>query len=253
MAKKTGTAVVKWDEELAKEAKALAATEKEAGGRKFITHKDGQLYFAGAEIPDNELSVVILGVVHENQYYEDTYREGEFQIPACFAFGMTEDEMEPHELAQKPQCEGCEGCPLNEWGSADVGEGKACKNVRRFAMISSADLEDLEHAEVAYLKLPVTSVKHWAAYMKKTLEKIVQKPYWGVVTKISLDGKEFDFALDKDADDIDPKLFPQLKEMHATALEELPFPYEPLPEAAKKKKAAKPKGKARKGFGKRGK
>jgi len=249
MAKKAGKAVVLWEEELAKEAKALSATEKLSGGRKFITHKDGTMSFAGAEVPDNELSVVILGVIHENQWYDEDYQAGEFQIPKCFAFGTTEDEMEPHEKAVDPQHTSCEGCPLNEWGSADRGNGKACKNVRRFAMISASDLDDLENAEIAYLKLPVTSVKHWASYMKKTLEKVVQRPYWAVTTKIYLEGKEFGFALDKEAADINPENFPKLKELNRTVMEELPFPYEPLPETAKKtvKKADKKKA----GFGRR--
>jgi len=85
-------------------------------------------------------------------------------------------------------------------GLADVGEGKACRNVRRLAVIAEGDLEDIENAEIAYLKLPVTSTKNFSAYLAKTL-KPVGRPF-GRVSTIMLDGKVVNFKfVDKIDDD----------------------------------------------------
>lgn len=226
MAKKQqSTAMVKWDEELAKEARALAATEKVSGGRKYLTHSDGQLKYAGADVDGNELSVIVLGVIHENQYYDKPFKRGETQAPSCYAFGHDEDSMEPHANAVDKQSDNCADCPLMQWGSDAGGVGKACKQVRRMAMVSTADLDDLDNAEVAYLKLPVTSVKHWAGYVNRTLDKLLQRPYWAVPTKLMLDGKEFGFAVDKEVE-ITEVQFPKLKELHKTIMGEIEYPYE---------------------------
>jgi DNA-directed RNA polymerase alpha subunit len=74
-------------------------------------------------------------------------------------------------------------------GSADTGKGKACKNVRRLALVAEDALEsaeDLAIAEVRTLKVPVMSGKGWANYVRNTLGEDLQRPYWGVVTTISL-------------------------------------------------------------------
>lgn len=182
--KPTGTALVNWDEELAAEAKVAAGMEATTGGS-FVSLKSGVLSYNGAQIPGNKMNAVILDHVFENQFYTGKFEPDSPQSPVCYAFGRVEEEMAPHEKSEAPQHDQCTGCPMNEWGSADVGKGKACKNVRRLALVPESALEDLDGAAVAYLKLPVTSVKGWSGYVQQ-LSQVVNRPPHAVITEISV-------------------------------------------------------------------
>lgn len=178
------TAIAKWDEQLAGLAAKATEVEKGVGGGNFVKTAGATFNFRGADV-GNELDVVIVEHILENALYEGRYDPDNPQPPVCFAFGTNEDEMAPHEDSSKPQAERCKGCPNNEFGSADVGRGKACKNTRRMAMITEGDLANVEEAEVAYLKIPVTSVKAWAGYVRN-LSDTLHRPPLGVVTNITL-------------------------------------------------------------------
>lgn len=220
--------LVKWEEELAKAAVESAKNEKMGSG-KFISIRAGQLSFGGADIQNNEMRVVILGDIKENQYYDEDFNADVPQVPACYAFGEDEDEMAPHEDAKDPQNETCKGCPQNVFGSAERGQGKACKNVRRIALMSESDLEgDIKKADIAYMKLPVMSVANWANYKKKTLGEVVKRPYWAVITRISVvpDPKsQFKVKFDFEEKIDDSKLFLPLRERSEQVMKDIDFPY----------------------------
>lgn len=183
-AKPTTKAVAKWDDRLAQFATEAAATEKTSGG-KFISTRGGRLSYGGAEVPGNKMTVVILDHVMENHLYGNDYDPENPASPVCYAFGRNEDEMEPHEEAGEKQCDNCKECPNNKWGSAEKGRGKACKNIRRLGMLTEDGLEDIENAEVAFLRVPVTSVKAWAGYVQ-SLANNLRRPPFGVVTEIGI-------------------------------------------------------------------
>lgn len=183
--KKTG-AVNKYDEELAQFAQQYATMEDGAtGSLPFISTKGGRLTFNGGEVPEGRMNVIVLDHILENHYYADAYDPDNPSSPVCFAFGRKDEEMEPHEKSSEPQCETCKGCPMNEFGSADRGRGKACKNIRRLALITEDELENVEDAQVAYLKVSVTSVKAWAGYVQQ-LAKVMNIPPFAAVTEVSI-------------------------------------------------------------------
>jgi hypothetical protein len=242
MAKKqTGKALVKWDEELANLAKDSAkGIELPAG--KFISIKSGKLSFAGAAVPGNELRAVIVGWTHENQYYDEDYDPDVPQTPACYAFGTEKDEMEPHSQCARKQCEQCARCPMNEFGSAEKGKGKACKNVLRVALIAENDLEDLSSVEVVYLKVPVMSVKNFLLYAKQKVAETIKRPYWAVVTTIGVvpdDKSQFRVTFDVGELIEDSSLFGPLKELWEKTMEGIDFPYVVQERAGKKKAPVK--------------
>jgi hypothetical protein len=115
----------------------------------------------------------------------------------CYAFGRDEDEMQPHEAVEEKESEECSSCPQNEWGSANEGRGKACKNRRRLAVIPAGTFnkagefeafdEDaaFSKASIAYLNLPVTSVNGYGAYIKQ-LSGALRRPPHAVFTRIAL-------------------------------------------------------------------
>lgn len=180
----TTKALANWDDELAKYATEAAATESTNGG-KFLSTKGGILSYGGNPVPGNVMNVIVLDHVMENHYYTERFDNDNPSSPVCYAFGRTEEEMAPHADCEAPNADACKGCPLNEWASADQGRGKACKNIRRLALIPEEGLEDLENADVAFLKVPVTSVKNWAGYVQ-ALAAQMKRPPFAVLTEISV-------------------------------------------------------------------
>lgn len=243
-----GKSLVKWDEELANLAKD-STKGMDLPSAKFISLKSGKLSFGGAAVPDNELRAVILGWIHENQYYDEPYDADVPQTPGCYAFGVEADEMAPHEKALRPQNDSCASCPLNEWGSAERGDGKACKNVLRLALIAESDLEDLSTAEIVYMKVPVMSVKNFLMYAKKKVADTIKRPYWAVVTSISVEpDNKSQFRVNFEVAELieDSELFSPLKDLWTKTMEGIDFPYvasERKEKPAKKAKVADKKTK----------
>lgn len=177
-------AVNTWDAQLA--AFATEAAGQEAGGAgNFVSTRGGRLSFGGNEVPGNKMNVVIIAAVAENHYYTDRFDPDNPASPVCFAYDTGDGtEMGPHENSSDPQSETCAKCPMNVFGSADTGKGKACKNIRRLGLITEDGLEDVAAAELAVLKIPVTSVKNWGTYVS-SLANTLKRPPFAVVTEIS--------------------------------------------------------------------
>ena len=182
---------------MAAAATKQASVERPVGLTKAISTRGGILSIDETPVPGNELDVVVMVAVHENQLFEGPFNPNVPQVPKCYAFGDTEADdpegsMAPHEQAKEAQGDDnglCANCWANQMGSADVGRGKACKNVRRLAVVTSDALEspeDLEVAEVRILKVPVMSTKGWATYVRSKLAEEVLRPYYGVVTTIKV-------------------------------------------------------------------
>jgi len=228
MATRKSKSMVGWEDKLAGYATQAAAMESSAAasGRPFLSVKAGVLSFNGAEIPGNKLRVVVLDHVLENVAY-GPYDPDNPEAPFCFAFAREEKDLAPHAEATDPQCVTCCGCPLNEFGSAETGRGKACKNTRRLALIGEDSLNNLEDAEVAYFRVPVTSVAGWAGYVSQVASTLKRPPF-GVVTEISVvpDRKSQFKVQFKLAEKIDnPELFEGLIAAHESASGVIMFPY----------------------------
>jgi hypothetical protein len=180
-----GTAVASWQEELAKMAVATAEAEKPQGN--WLSFKGGQLNIGGMPMKGNKVDVVVIHSIFENQWYKNRYDPNNVESPACFAFGEDDSELKPHPESAEPQAETCEVCPKNAWKSdPGGGNGKACKNVRRLAMISAADLEDVDKADVVLAKLPVTSVKNWSTFASQ-VANVLKLPPISVIANMSVE------------------------------------------------------------------
>ncbi len=203
-----GQEIVNYDEVWAKASQVAAAQEPQTGGTSLST-RGGILSFGEEELPGNQACVIILDAVRENTYYAEKFDSDNPAAPTCYAFGRGSEEMAPHHTMQAdpeyfvPQHDACDGCPMNEWGSADQGRGKACQNRRRLALIPAGfytpkkgsrdfDLEmfnDPAHfqtVDIAFIKLPVMSVKEWAKYVTN-LSASVRRPPHGVITRLFLE------------------------------------------------------------------
>ena len=173
-----------WETDLAALAKEQTAHEPPTASN--ITLKAGVMTYNGQPLPDNKMTAIILDAIHEHTYYESDYDPDNIQPPECFALGNGDD-MRPHPNAAKPQAETCADCPQFKWGSSPKGRGKACSEKRRLAMIPSGieTPDDVLSAEVATIKIPVTSVKNWTAYVNMTAAQF-KRPSFAVETEISV-------------------------------------------------------------------
>lgn len=195
----SSTDVVNWEEELARQAEVAAGMEAGAGGSFFST-RGGMLSYNDMPIPDNQMAVVIVDAILENVFYEGRFDPENPTPPTCFAFGRDENALAPHPdvvAAGQAQHAQCKGCPQNEWGSAETGRGKACRNTRRLALVPAGDLDkqghlqeltnvdDLQTSQIGFLKLPVTSIKGYATFVKSVAGALKRPPH-GIATKVAV-------------------------------------------------------------------
>lgn len=258
------TALAKYDARFAELAKrAKQAVSNVASGGNFISLKGGVMSWQGAVIQESKIRCIVIDAIAENQFYEGSFDPENFTAPTCFAFGRDDkgdnidpDTMAPHADAVEPQHESCSGCPQNQWGSADVGRGKACKEVQRLALITEAEMDNIEDAEIAFLKVPVTSVKTWAGYVRDLANTYNGMPPLAFVTEIAvvkentskLPGWHLEFKIEQQLDD--PQVFDALFKKYEAVSKKIAFPYVKL-EAGEatangkgKQRAAKPAPKA---------
>jgi hypothetical protein len=164
----------------------------------------------------------------------------------CFAFGREEKTLAPHQIvidAGNQQCGAsglCDGCEMNEWGSADTGRGKACRNTRRLALIPAGTfnqagkfelIEDDEHFEstaIGFMKLPVTSVKGYASFVKQVAGAL-RRPPFGIVTKVKVvpDPKSQFKVVFEPIINLPDELMGAIMKRHEEAKSTIDFPYQP--------------------------
>lgn len=196
VATKKGGAVGKpssFKDELAKYAQDQSAREPAGAGGDYISIRNSKFSYKGDNLPA-PLKVVILDYSFENAYYTEKFDQDNPTPPACFAVHSIDPEknnLGPHNTSPEPQHETCKGCEQNEWGTADVGGGKACKNNRRLLVISADDLtvKGVDNAGAALIRLPPTSLKNWRGYVKKINDGL-KVPLAAVVTSLDFDEDE---------------------------------------------------------------
>lgn len=179
------TSIVNWEEKLAGFAQEAAKDEAIAGT--WLSVKAGRLSIEKTPVAGNTLDCIVIANAYENAYYEGKFDPNNPKPPVCYAIHVNEDEMVPHEKAAKPQAASCAECPMNEWGSAAESKGKACKNIRRLALLppdAITDAAKISSAESLFLKLPVMSVKNWSLYVNNVATEYKRPPF-AVVTQIS--------------------------------------------------------------------
>ena len=239
----TGTALTDWEKEMEAQAAVAAGMASSTGGAQFFSVRAGQLSFDGMPLPGNQMGVVILDWVLENVYYEGDFDAENPVPPTCFAFGReTAADMRPHDVvfeADQAQHETCRGCPQNEWGSAVRGRGKACRNIRRLAIIPAgtidantnrftafADPAQFEKAGVGYLKVPVTSGRGFDTYVKQVAGALRRPPH-AVFTRVVVrpDPKTQVAVTFEPLEPAPTDLIPILMQRHRAIMSELEQPY----------------------------
>lgn len=237
-----GGALVNYKERMMALAKQSVESEASVSTGQMIGTKAGQFSWNGQPVAGNKLEVIVADYILENAYYPGDYDSDNPQPPTCFAFGRNDAEMAPHPDSVDKQSDKCSTCPMNKFGTADKGKGKACKNIRRIGLIAAKPLTEdaLSKGEVAYLKTPVTSGKAWAAYVRG-LEALQGLPPQGVITEIgSVPDPKTQFKLTFNMKDTVPEKFiPIVLARHEEVKNAIEFPYAPPSDEAPPAKSAK--------------
>lgn len=180
--KNAKTAVVVSDRKarMAEEIAKLQERLSKPGGDRIAVSQDKKL-----KLPDGtectEIDAVILDFINVNQYFEGAYDQKNISPPACFAINVILDDMTASANSPAAQCDNCKNCPQNVFGSA--GDGKACKNGRRLALLP-ADADD--DSQIIILDVSPTAIKGFDGYVANLARRYGTIPA-GVVTRISFD------------------------------------------------------------------
>jgi hypothetical protein len=179
-----GVVVGGWRERAAKSiavGKQQSAKLPQQSGN-FISFRGGSPSLGGVNLP-NPLPLVILAYGYERTYYSKPYQPDVLSAPDCYSF----DGDAPHDQAKVPQSDRCSQCRFNEFGSAQNGKGKACKEGARFAAIHADALETPEKiagATIVQGRLSVLNSKGFRQYVGFFEE--AEQPVWGSVTTLSV-------------------------------------------------------------------
>ena len=181
------TELLDYEALLAGMAKEATAIEKPSSST--ISARAGVLAYNKTAIPGNKLDCIIIATTAVNMLYKGAWDPDNIANPDCYSYSPDGQNMVPHHSVANPIHDNCKDCPANQWDSQDMfggksGKGKACKNQRVLAIIpADTKPEDILTAEVATMKLPVTSVANWSQYVNK-IGTLFNRPPLGMVTQI---------------------------------------------------------------------
>lgn len=186
------TAMIPWEQRFAVMATAGVAQVANIGANIHqIKFDRGFIKVDDAEIKSGKLECIIAGFVAHNRWNEKPWNPDDPQPPDCYAFSLIledkTEETKPHAAAPKKQNEDCLTCVKNVYGSARVGDGKACANTARLGIFIGNDLKNAESvakAEMYTGSVSPTNVKYLSAYLKQ-LETVHKRPIWAAVTEIT--------------------------------------------------------------------
>ena len=131
------------------------------------------------------LNVVILDHRMHNSYFKGAYNPKNPQPPICWANAFTFADLKPADDAPQKQADSCAECPMNKFGSAPTGRGKACKNTFRIAFVPPDANKD---TPIYMLSIPPTSVRAYASFVSQLGEQ--EEIPFDYVTEISMDPNE---------------------------------------------------------------
>jgi hypothetical protein len=169
-----------WREQAAKSidaSKTALAKLPQASGN-FISFRGGAITLAGNTL-QNPLPIVLLAHGYERSFYSKPFQPDVAASPDCYSY----DGETPHPDAKVPQSDNCSQCRYNQFGSAQNGKGKGCKEGARLAFIMADALEGADRVAGAVIlqgRLSVLNSKNFRSYAGFFAES--GAPTWSSVT-----------------------------------------------------------------------
>lgn len=172
-------AIVSIKDALKAQAAAIGERTQPASGNRIRTKGKNFILPDGSEAAS--LDVIIVDFTTTHKFYEGNYDPKNIVPPGCFAIGTNPRQMTPSDDSPNKQADSCQGCPMNEFGSA--GNGKACKNGRLLAVLSPDADKD---SELWTLEVSPTAIKGFDGYVASVARQFGMPPV-SVITTVSLD------------------------------------------------------------------
>ena len=186
--KPSSTAVANIQDMLRKQAEANAARIEPGGGKSIRIGQDKSFTLPDGTKTREALQLVVVDFVSRNEYYEGAYNKDEITPPNCFAIHPEPKQLVPSTNSPDKQNDDCASCPMNQFGSAPTGAGKACKNTRLLAVLPP-DADD--ETEIWTLKVSPTGIKAFDSFVAG-VNRAFQLPPIGVVVTVGFsDAKDF--------------------------------------------------------------
>jgi hypothetical protein len=172
---------------IAADVAALAGKLAAPTGKAIQVTQSKQFRFPDGATVD-KFKGIIVGFVSHNAYYEGDFDPKNIVPPNCFAIGVVKnDDLERSANSPDPQPEDgameCKDCWANQWKSAAKGNGKACKNSIKLAVLC-------DDGEIRPLSLSSTALKPFGEYVRSIVQAYSVAPY-GVMTEFSFDSSDF--------------------------------------------------------------
>ena len=186
--KASSGAVVNIMDALRAQAEANASRVEPGGGKSIRIGQDKSFTLPDGTKTREALQLIVVDFVSRNEYYEGAYNKDEITPPACFAIHPEPKQLAPSANSPDKQCDDCASCPMNQFGSAPTGAGKACKNTRLLAVLPP-DADD--ETEIWTLKVSPTAVKAFDGFVA-SVNRAFQLPPVGVVVTVGFsEAKDF--------------------------------------------------------------
>ena len=179
--KASSTAVANIQDLLRKQAEANAARVQPGGGSSIRIGQDKTFTLPDGTKTREPLQLVVVDFVSRNEWYEGAYNKDDITPPNCFAIHPEPKQLVPSANSPEKQSDDCASCPLNQFGSAPTGGGKACKNTRVLAVLPP-DADD--DTEIWTLKVSPTGLKSFDNFVAG-VNRAFQLPPVGVVVTVS--------------------------------------------------------------------
>jgi hypothetical protein len=174
---------INYQEELMREAQEISKRIAAPSGDRIKMDSHGFTLPDGTQ--GDELAVVVVDFISSNLYYDRPYNKDNPIPPACFAIGPEPTALVPSENSPEKQADTCAGCPLNQFGSALTGKGKACKNTRLLAVVPlKSVIENDPEGPLLMISVPPTSLKTFDGYVSTLAARFKMSPI-GVGTKVT--------------------------------------------------------------------
>ena len=175
-----GTALVNMEEELQKQALAIASRISAPSGDRIRVTNAKTFKFPDGTEKAGPIDAVIVDFAAANFYYTTPYQEDNIQPPDCFAMGLVASDLAPSANlpAERREAEICVVCPHNQFKSASNGRGKACRNTYLLALLPPDATED---TPLMMLSVSPTAIKPFEELVNVIARKFSGPPMRAVV------------------------------------------------------------------------
>lgn len=173
--------IVSIQEALKNQAAGINARIAPASGNKIRVSQSKEFVLPDGTKTRDPLELVVVDFVTTHSFYETDFDKNNIVPPGCFAIGVDPKAMTPSKNSPNAQSDSCQGCPMNEFGSASNGKGKACSNNRMLAVLPADASDD---TPIWLLSVSATAIKAFDAYVQGVV-RVFGMPPVSVITTVA--------------------------------------------------------------------